>query len=152
MCVLAAVFVPPSRPVRLMTPFRLFVPWVRPLITRCVEVPVRLVNSCRSLMSDPLALSAPMGFCVRCWLRRPPWPGGSRRLMVKATCRHGVSPPYSLLARILGRTRVLMTSTVVRANMRGRLGYVVTLLLPLGVTPGPRRSLEFGRLGQCLLT
>lgn len=67
-------------------------------------------------------------------------------------CKHGASPFYNLLANILGRTRVLITSTVVRANIRGKLGYVVILLVPVGVRPGPRRSLELGRLGHSLLT
>lgn len=67
-------------------------------------------------------------------------------------CKHGASPSYNLLANILGRTRVLMTSTVVRANARGKLGYVVIFLVPAGVRPGPRRPLELGRLGHSLLT
>lgn len=141
-CDLSAVLVPRSRPVRLISPFRSVVRLVPRLITCWVDVLVRLVNRCRNVARDPFEFSIPIGLCVRCCLCVP-CGVGSRRLTENATCRQVGSPLYSLLASILGRTRVFMALTVVRANMRGRLGYVRFRLLD---------ALALGRVGHWLLT
>lgn len=118
---LAAVFVPRSRPVRRISPFRLLVRLVRPPITRWVEVLVRVVNLCRNVPRLPVAFSIPIGLCVRWWLCGRPLVG-NRRLIENAICKHGDRCLINLGFNILGRTRVFMAVTVVPANIRVRLG------------------------------